>query len=70
MILSWALCVKGNTATNCNNLLVEVRMKVYTVKILKFWTPKKFAVITLKFEQGGSTIEWYVQKVQMEWKTV
>ena len=28
-----------------------------TVKILKFRTPKKYAVITLKFEQGGSTIE-------------
>ena len=29
----------------------------FTVKILKFRTPEKFAVITLKFEQGGSTIE-------------
>ena len=28
-----------------------------TVKILKIRTPKKFAVITLKFEQSGSTIE-------------
>ena len=28
-----------------------------TVKILKFRIPKKFAVITLKFEQGGSTNE-------------
>ena len=28
-----------------------------TVKILKFRTPEKFAVITLKFEQGGSSIE-------------
>ena len=27
-----------------------------TVKILKFRKPEKFAVITLKFEQGGSTI--------------
>ena len=27
-----------------------------TVKILKFRIPEKFAVITLKFEQGGSTI--------------
>ena len=25
----------------------------YTVKILKIWTPKKFAVITLKVEQAG-----------------
>ena len=28
-----------------------------TVKILKFRTPEKFAVITLKFEQGGFIIE-------------
>ena len=28
-----------------------------TVKFLKFRTPKKIAVITLKFEQDGSTIE-------------
>ena len=27
------------------------------VKILKIWTPEKFAVITLKFEQGGFIIE-------------
>ena len=25
----------------------------FTVKILKIWTPEKFAVITLKFEQVG-----------------
>ena len=28
-----------------------------TVKILKIRTPEKFAVITLKFEQGGFTVE-------------
>ena len=28
-----------------------------TVKILKFRTSEKSAVITLKFEQGGSTME-------------
>ena len=28
-----------------------------TVKILKLQTPEKFAVITLKFEQGGCSIE-------------
>ena len=27
-----------------------------TVKTLKIQTPEKFAVITLKFEQGGFTI--------------
>ena len=30
---------------------------VPTLKILKIRTPKKFAVITLKFEQGGFSIE-------------
>ena len=29
----------------------------FTVKILKIRTPEKFAVITLKFEQGGFTVE-------------
>ena len=28
-----------------------------TVKLLKIETPEKIAVITLKFEQGGFTIE-------------
>ena len=28
-----------------------------TVKILKIQTPEKFAVITLKFEQDGFTVE-------------
>ena len=43
---------------------------IYTVKIHKIWTPEKFAVITLKFEQGGFTIEQCVQKMQTEWQTV
>ena len=29
---------------------------IYTVKFLKFWTPKNYAVKTLRFEQGGSTM--------------
>ena len=38
-------------------------------------TPKnsdtqKFAVITLKVEQGGITLEKCVQKMQREWQTV
>ena len=33
------------------------RYKFNTVKIQKIWTPEKFAVNTLKFEQGGFTIE-------------
>ena len=28
----------------------------YIVNILKIWTTKKFAVITLKFEQDGFTV--------------
>ena len=30
---------------------------IHTVKILKFGTPETFAVITLKFELGGFTVE-------------
>ena len=32
-------------------------LKQIMVKTLKIWTAKQFAVITLKFEQGGFTIE-------------
>ena len=41
-----------------------------TVKILKIRTPGKFAVIILKFEQCGFTIEKCVQKWQTVWQTV
>ena len=41
-----------------------------TVKIQKIRTPKKFAVITLKFEQGGFTVEYYIQRMQMALQTV
>ena len=30
----------------------------YTLKILKICTPEKFAVTTIKFEQGGFSIEY------------
>ena len=43
---------------------------VITVKLLKNWTPEKFAVITLKFEQGGFTMEKCVQEMQTESQTV
>ena len=36
---------------------MDGRMDVYTVKILKICTPETFAVINLKFEQGGFTTE-------------
>ena len=42
-------------------LLILSRGGSYTVKVLKIWTPDKCAVNTLKFEQGGFTIELCVQ---------
>ena len=44
--------------------------KVTAIKILKIWMSEKFAVITLKFEQGGITIEYCIKKVQTELQTV
>ena len=41
-----------------------------TVKILNIRTPKKFAVITLKFEQNVFTKEQCTQKTQLELQTV
>ena len=35
---------------------------LHTVKVLHFRTPKKFAVITLKFKQRGVSIENFFQK--------
>ena len=40
------------------------------VKLLNIRTPEKIAVIILKFEHCGSTIEYWVQKIQAEWQTV
>ena len=34
-----------------------IRHEWATIKLLKIWTPEKFAVIILKFEQGGFTLE-------------
>ena len=42
-----APCFNGN----------QTELRQGTGKILKIWTPKKFAVITLKFKQDGFTIE-------------
>ena len=39
-------------------ILFPTRLMIKTtVKILNIWTPQKFAVITLKFEQDGFTKE-------------
>ena len=51
---------KGNIkgAKNCfTGALTHVSTCTNIVKILKFQTAEKFAVITLKFERGGSAIE-------------
>ena len=39
-------------------------------KIPKTSDNRKIAVITLKFEQDGFTIEWCIQKMQTELQTV
>ena len=53
--------------TRITSLVFSPRDMLYVfwgpVKILKIWTPEKFAVIILKFEQGGFTIEKWVQKL-------
>ena len=41
-----------------------------TVKILNFLTPEKIAVIMLKFEQHGFTVEKCVKKMKTESKTM
>ena len=41
-----------------------------TVKLLNIRTPEKVAVITLKFEHSGFTIEWCIQKMERELQTV
>ena len=49
----------------------ECGVSTHTVKILKIRTAEKFAVIILKCEQSGFfTIEYYIQKMQMEWQSV
>ena len=50
--------------------IIEKSKHEHTVKILKIQTLEKFAVITLKFEQGGFTVEKCIQKIQAEWQTV
>ena len=45
-------------------------ISLITVKLLNIRTPKKVAVIALKYEHGGFTIEWYIQKKERELQTV
>ena len=52
--------------TNISSSLI----KVSTIKVLNFRTPKMFDVITLKFKHKGVSIEKFVQKVCTEWQTV
>ena len=42
----------------------------FTVNFLNIQTPKKFVVIILKFELCGTTIEKWVQTMQMKWQTM
>ena len=37
---------------------------------IKIWTPEKFVVIILKFEQSGLTVVKCIKKMQMERQTV
>ena len=47
---------------------VPIKVIEYTLKILKVRTPEKFAVITLKFEQCGFTVEQCVQECRLIYK--
>ena len=46
--------------------IVKIQKKSDIVRILKIRTPEIFAVITPKFEQGGLTVEKWVQKEQSD----
>ena len=53
LVLSWE--------RRLNYLLTQcLKEMLRTVKLQKFWTPKTFAVITLKFELGGFTVEYWM----------
>ena len=58
-------------ASDFNNLIATAAtfVSVYS-KIPKYSDTRKIVVIILKFEQFGSKIEKYVQKMQTEWQTV
>ena len=66
----YIIAVKINTIIiNINNVFVYI-FEV-TVKILKIWTPEKFAVIIIKFEQRGFTVESNAsQRCKIELQTV
>ena len=53
-----ALAAKGRSSAASKYRLLQQGLKTHnTVNFLNIWTPKKFVVITLKFELCGSTIE-------------
>ena len=52
MVDSWTWL--SSNAANTSSVLLQIRYR-NTVKILNIRTPKKFAVITLKFKQDGFT---------------
>ena len=47
-----------------NDILETIFVQYTEKKILKIQTPEKFAVIILKFEQGGFTIDYCSQRIQ------
>ena len=47
----------------------EIFREKTTVKILKFGTPKKIAIIVLKIEKFDVTLHKCIQKMLMEWET-
>ena len=51
------LCGQDELVNIKNVERFKKEIKVCTVKLLKIRTPKRFAVITRKIEQGGLTIE-------------
>ena len=65
------ICWKNDVLlTSSWDSTVKVIVVNCTVKIRKIWTHKIVAVIILKFEQLGFTIEYCVQKIQTELQTV
>ena len=48
----------------------KLQIRYLYCNIFKYTVTQKIVVIILKFEQCGSIIEYWVQKIQREWQTV
>ena len=53
----WEFYICNEIKSRLTDLNDPVDVVWYYCNTLKIWTPKKIAVITLKFQQGGFTIE-------------